>query len=355
MQITHLQQALKLAEIRRGFCAPNPSVGAVIVKNNQVIATGYHWGSGHPHAEVEALNKIGDAAQDATLYVTLEPCCHTNKKTQPCTEVIIQRGIKQVVYGFRDPNPEVAGQGAQALQQAGITCTHAPLPEINEFYASYQFWWQHQRPSITAKLALSSDAKIAGKHGQRIAITGDEAQQFTHQQRKLADAILTTAKTIKNDDPLLNVRLEREEIQKPIYILDSQLTIPLTAKIFSSAKSITIFYDKNIPSSQLVKLEEKNIRCVAVTSDQHGLSLVEIVNIIGKDGIHDLWIEAGGHCFASFAKESLLQRAFIYIAPQSLGKNAQSAFQENQDVFANAKLQQWFTLGDDVVCELKWD
>jgi len=330
MHETYLKQALELAYIRRGFCAPNPSVGAVIVKNNQVIATGYHWGPEHPHAEADALNKIGELAKESTLYVTLEPCCHTNKKTPPCTEAIIQAGVKQVFYGFRDPNPAVAGKGEEKLQAADIECQHIPLPEINEFYCSYQYWWQTKKPFVTAKLAMSLDGKIAGPNGQRIAITGSAAQQFTHQQRKWADAILTTAKTIQKDDPLLNVRLENEEYKKPIYILEGQLKTPLNAKIFSSASQVTILNNKNIAS------------------------LSEALQIIGQDGIHDLWIEAGGKCFAAFAKEKLLHRAFIYVAPKWLGAEAQTAFTDNTDIFADARLRQWQMLGEDALCEFHW-
>jgi diaminohydroxyphosphoribosylaminopyrimidine deaminase/5-amino-6-(5-phosphoribosylamino)uracil reductase len=324
----YLKQALGLAEIRRGFCAPNPSVGAVVVKNNQVLATGYHWASGHPHAEVEALNKVGDEARGATLYVTLEPCCHTKKKTPPCTELIIQRGIKQVVYGFRDPNPQVSGLGEKKLQAAGVDCIYLNLPEIADFYRSYQFWWQTGKPFVTAKLAISLDGKIAGPDGQRINITGAEAQLFSHQQRKRSDAILTTAKTIMHDDPLLNVRVpNEEEYRKPIYILENQTTVPANAKIFQSAEKVTIL---------------------------RNLYLTEVLQKIGGDGMHDLWIEAGGHCFSAFIKAGLVQRALIYAAPKLLGKNAQNAFAESHDIFATATQRRWQILGEDAVCELEW-
>lgn len=348
MHKTYLKQALELAHIRRGFCAPNPSVGAIIVKNNHVIATGYHWGNGHPHAEIEALSKIGESAQGAILYVTLEPCCHTEKKTPPCTEAIIQAGIKQVYYGFCDPNPAVAGKGEEKLRVANIECQHISLPEIDQFYQSYQHWWQTGKPFVTAKLAMSLDGKIAGTHGQRITITGPTAQQFTHQQRKYADAILTTAKTIQHDDPLLNVRLAGEEYKKPIYILDRQLNTPLDAKIFTTALGVTIFHNKNIDPEKIKLYQARNVRCQNINM------LPEALTIIGQDGIHDLWIEAGGKCFAAFAHERLLQRAFIYVAPKWLGTEAQSAFEDNKDIFASARSHQWCNLGEDAMCKLEW-
>ncbi len=289
MHEAYLKYALKLAQIRRGFCAPNPSVGAVVVKDNQIIAEGYHWGSGHAHAEVEALNKVNGELIDATLYVTLEPCCHTNKKTPPCTELIIARGIKKVIYGARDPNPQVSGLGEKRLQAMGVECVHVELLEINEFYRSYQYWWQTGKPFVTAKLAMSLDGKIAGANGQRINITGKEAQLFTHQQRKLADAILTTAKTIICDDPLLNVRLPEGEFKRPVYILDKNSITPAAAKIFQSAERVTILKQTD---------------------------LNKVLQQIGEDGIHDLWIEAGGKCFSAFVQAGLVQRAFIYVAPK---------------------------------------
>lgn len=327
MHETYLKQALTLAQIRRGFCVPNPSVGAVVVRDNKIIAEGYHWGSGHPHAEVEALNKINGEITDATLYVTLEPCCHTNKKTPPCTELIITRGIKKVIYGFRDPNPQVSGLGEKRLRSMGIDCIYLNSPEINEFYRSYQFWWQTGKPFVTAKLALTLDGKIAGPNGQRINITGPEAQLFTHQQRKLSDAILTTAKTILCDDPLLNVRLPEGEFSKPIYILDRGNLTPKNAKVFQTATKVTIINESDLNN---------------------------VLHQIGRDGIHDLWIEAGGKCFSAFIKSNLVQRAYLYVAPKWLGENAQTAFIEQHDIFAAAKQKSWRVLGEDVVCELLW-
>jgi diaminohydroxyphosphoribosylaminopyrimidine deaminase/5-amino-6-(5-phosphoribosylamino)uracil reductase len=147
----YLKQALQLAEIRRGFCAPNPSVGAVVVKNNKVISTGFHFASGAPHAEVDALNKCGDEARGATIYVTLEPCCHWGK-TPPCTQLLIDRGIKTVIYGLSDPNPLVAGKGHANLEAANISCEQYTVPEISAFYASYYYWHKTGLPWVTAKI-----------------------------------------------------------------------------------------------------------------------------------------------------------------------------------------------------------
>src|SRR5579872_350780 len=150
-----LRQALELAKIRRGFCSPNPSVGAVIVsETGDVLATGYHFAAGHAHAEVDALQKLNGKAKNAIIYITLEPCCHWGR-TPPCTDAIIQAGIKQVIYGFMDPNPMVSGKSKTILAKENILCDYVEVPEITEFYASYRYWHQTKKPFVTAKIALS--------------------------------------------------------------------------------------------------------------------------------------------------------------------------------------------------------
>ncbi len=347
----YLKAALALADSRRGFCAPNPTVGAVVVKDNVILATGCHWASGCPHAEVEALKKIANQAQGATIYVTLEPCCHFGK-TPPCTDLLIRSGIKQVIYGMRDLNPQVANKSAALLNNAGIETIYLPLPEISDFYHSYVFWWQTKRPFVTAKIALSLDGKIAGINGQRINITGASAKQFTQQQRQRSDAILTTAKTIIGDDPLLNVRLADATISKPIYIIDSQLNTPLNAKIWTAAQKITVFHSSN-QAEKIKSLSAKGAHCIPISGQQNGLNLAEILQWIGKEGMHDLWVEAGGRCFAAFVQQKLLQRAYIYVAPKWLGATAQTAFSE-KILFEDAKKISWKNLAEDALCEMTW-
>jgi diaminohydroxyphosphoribosylaminopyrimidine deaminase/5-amino-6-(5-phosphoribosylamino)uracil reductase len=322
----YLKLALNLAQKWRGFCAPNPSVGAIIVKNNQVISEGEHLGPGHPHAEVVALNQVEKDIEDATLYVTLEPCCHWGR-TPPCTERIAQSGIKKVVYGFRDPNPKMNGQGEQTLQELGVECRYVQLEAIDEFYESYAWWWNNKKPWVTAKLAISLDGKIAGKNGEPISITGQELKQFTHEWRKRSDAILTTAKTIINDDPAFNARLYGEVIPKAVYIIDRNLEIPVSAKIFQTAKEVMVFQNE---------------------------SLSEILEKIAEDGVHDLWVEAGGQLFTSLLTENLVQRAFVYVAPKIIGSGGVEGFIAENNVFRNAKDIRWENYGADVVCEMRW-
>jgi diaminohydroxyphosphoribosylaminopyrimidine deaminase/5-amino-6-(5-phosphoribosylamino)uracil reductase len=350
--LIYLNQALNLAKIRRGFCSPNPSVGAVITLENKILATGYHLACGSPHAEIDALKKLSMHAPGATIYITLEPCCHWGK-TPPCTDALIQAGIKRVVYSYADPNPKVAGKGVLALQEQGIHCDHVPLPEITAFYASYHHWLQTKTPFITAKIALTLDGKIAGKLGERIQITGQALQEFTHALRKTADAILTTVKTILHDDPQLNARTANEIIAKPIYILDSKLDFPQAATLLKTAKSLTLFHATDANPIRQQALIEQGIRCIAIDKNKDGLDLKQVIHLIGQDGIHDLWIEAGGKCFSAFATQQLLQRAFIYIAPRCLGEG-QAAFENNFSLnLTNTKIH-WQQFGNDVLCDIHW-
>jgi diaminohydroxyphosphoribosylaminopyrimidine deaminase/5-amino-6-(5-phosphoribosylamino)uracil reductase len=346
-----LLKALELAQIRRGFCAPNPAVGAVIVRDQKIIATGYHDGPGSAHAEVDALNKLpADAVRSATIYVTLEPCCHFGR-TPPCTDALIQAGIKRIVYGFRDPNPIVAGKGEQALKNAGIDIEHISLPEIDAFYQSYQHWHQTQKPFLTAKIALSIDGKIASKSGAPIAITGAELHEYTHTRRKQSDAILTTAKTIIADDPQMNVRLGSQTIAKHLYILDSTLALQPTAKIFTTAQSVTIFHAEDASSPQKDHIIKMGVHCIPIMKTPNGLALDQVITHLGNDGKHDVWIEAGGQCFSTFIAEKLLQRAFIYIAPLWIGEGL-TAFADNFDLAATNV--NWRQYGKDVLCDIHW-
>jgi len=339
-----LLKALDLAKIRRGFCAPNPSVGAVIVsETGDILATGYHLAAGQPHAEVDALKKLNGKAPGATIYITLEPCCHFGR-TPPCTNAIIDAGIKHVVYGMGDANPVVSGKSKAILAQKNISCEQIELPEITEFYRSYRYWHRTKMPYVTAKIALSLDGKIAGEKGEPIQITGPVAKKITHEYRHHSDAILTTAKTIRCDNPQLNARGE-EIIAKPIYILDRELTLSLDATIFSTAKSVTLFHGPHVTA-------EKNIRCIEVPETNGKLDLLSVMKHIGQDGIHDLWIEAGGLCFSECVKQGIAQTLLIYVAPRWLGLGL-TAFPTDFSLDLSHSTVNWQTAGDDAICRIQ--
>lgn len=318
---TAILRCLAHASRAEGECAPNPCVGALIVKNNKIIAEGFHKGCGHSHAEVEAFNQCNEDLSEATLYVSLEPCCHQGR-TPPCTEKIINSGIKKVFFGLKDPNPIVAGKGQAKLREAHIACEQLSLPEVSEFYRAYVYWHQHKMPFVTAKLAVSADNKIAFANKKPAKITGEACRQLTHQYRKKVDAILTTAETIICDDPQMNVRLDNVTIQKNIYIIDSKARLPLDAKIVETAKSITVFHADTILPEQTNRLKEKNVRCIPVSYNQDGLLLTEMLQKIGEEGIHHLWIEAGNALMMALLKQKLIDEFILYVSDQKLGDQA---------------------------------
>jgi diaminohydroxyphosphoribosylaminopyrimidine deaminase/5-amino-6-(5-phosphoribosylamino)uracil reductase len=201
---------------------------------------------------------------------------------------------------------------------------------------------------------MSLDGKIAGKKGERIQITGSALQHITHAYRKKSDAILTTAKTILHDNPQMNVR-DEEVIAKPVYVVDRELNISLDAAIFTTAKSVTLFYGNQLPEDKIKKLSDKNIhkniRYIAVNAVHEKLDLNEIFTHIGKDGMHDVWVEAGGTFFSELVKEKQVQKMLMYVAPRWLG-TGMSAFPEDFSLNLSGKLIHWQQAGDDVFCEV---
>ena len=226
-----MQRALELAAKAKGKTSPNPMVGAVIVKGYRIISEGYHKKAGTPHAEIVALKKAGHKAKGATLFVTLEPCCHTDKKTPPCTKAIIEAGIKKVIVAAKDPNPKVSGKGIRELRKAGIETEIGILRSeaqlLNEVFTKFI---TKKTPFVVLKIAQSLDGKIATAKGESKWITGKSARKHVHQLRSDLDAVLIGIETLKKDDPSLDCRIRGGRNPYRI-ILDSNLSIPLKSKV----------------------------------------------------------------------------------------------------------------------------
>lgn len=351
-----LTQALAQAKRRKGFTAPNPAVGAIIVKDDKIIAEGTHWQAGEMHAEIAALAQLpAGGARGSTLYVTLEPCCHVLKRTPPCVNAIIQAGVERVVYGQVDPNPQVAGQGAALLAASDIACQHLSIDEIEQFYSSYRYLLHSGLPWLCGKLALTLDGKIAGVNGQSLAITGAEAQIFTHQQRLKHEAILTSVKTIQADDPAFTVRLAGSEpIKKPLIVLDTEAHLSITATIWQTTTQIYVVHGPLACTSRVAQLAAQGALMIQVPlSAPHRLDLPQVLTTLGELGFHDLWLEAGGTLFKRFAKLSLLNEAYCYVAPWWAGVEAQAAF-TSAHFFKNALRRRWLPLGDDAALHLEF-
>ena len=344
---THLLGALAQAERFRGECAPNPAVGAVIVKNGVVQAKEAHRGYGFKHAEVLAIQSVTqEVTCAATLYVTLEPCCHHGKQP-PCVDAIIEAGFARVVYAYMDPNPVVSGKAKALLAEHDIICEHLPVEAIDKFYQSYHYWHETKRPFVTAKIAISLDGKISHADGQPAALTDKLSQQFTHKKRKQSDAILTTARTVKNDDPSLNVRLDSITQAKSLYVLDRTLMLSDTHKIFQTAKDLTFFHEGSQSG-----ISSKKVRCVTVGHNDEGLALQDVLVEIGKDGRHDLWLELGGKALSNFLAEGLVNRLYVLVAPKIM-LEGQAAFYM-QELLSTAKSKSWVALGEDACLEVEF-
>lgn len=347
----YLQQALRLTRDKRGFCAPNPAVGAILVKDNQIIGQGVHEGPGTPHAEIVALQHASQNPKDSTLYVTLEPCGHWGR-TPPCTKAIIEAGIKKVIYGHIDPNPAMVGKSAIVLNQYNIDCHHLILTSIESFYQSYDHWWQTGYPFVTFKIAMSLDGKIALANRERITLTGASVSQLTHRERFHTDAILTTAQTIMADNPYLTARHNTQQCAKPLYILDrtQQLKDFSRLNIWAPARQITIFFEKG---TSPLDYGDPAIKSYGITKVKKGLNLELILKHIGQDGIQNVWVEAGGKLLGALLRQHLINRLYVYVAPKALGLDAMNAFEDRWDFLKTAKKVSWELAEDD--CLLKID
>ena len=226
----YIKRTLRLAKKAMGMTSPNPMVGAVLVKDGEIIAEDFHRKPGTPHAEALVLSKSGGKAAGATLYVNLEPCCHTDKRTPPCTKAIINAGVRRVVAAMTDPNPKVSGMGLRELAKAGIEVTSGILEQeavrLNEFYIKYI---TTGNPFVILKAAMTLDGKIATPEGRSKWITGEKARRNVHRLRSSVDAVITAIGTVKADDPSLTARIKGGK--NPIRIvIDPNLETPLNCK-----------------------------------------------------------------------------------------------------------------------------
>lgn len=342
-------EALNQAWLGRGNCAPNPSVGAIAVSGDDILAKAYHQGVGKPHAERMVLQQLSGISEGITLYVTLEPCNHWGR-TPPCVEAIIHAGVSRVVYAYSDPNPLVATNNTPSLLSAkGIEVIHYPMPEIDSFYQSYQHWLLKQKPWVTVKLAQSLDGKIAGEHGQPLQLSNQECSKFTHEHRLHSDIILTTANTILQDNPRMDVRLPDIRQNKTIAIIDSRLRLTEKAGIFSTAAHCHIYHDARYPIINPIA----NVQYHAVAGNDDGLDLAFIIHHLGQLGCHDLWVEAGGRLFSALHTMGLVDRTFLYIVPKVLGETAVNGYHGDL-VFKRKHHLSWEAKSDNMLLCLDW-
>jgi len=315
-----MREALHLAVLGRGRVNPNPLVGAVIVKDGRKIAQGYHAVYGGPHAERCALDNCSEDPRGATMYVTLEPCCH-HGKTPPCTEAILASGIARVVIGSTDPNPKVAGGGVAALEDAGITVIRDVLREnCDGLNAVFFHYILGKTPHVTMKYAMTADGKIATHTGASRWITGIAAREAVHRTRGTLSAILVGLGTVLLDDPLLTCRLS-EGGRNPLRIVaDSRLAIPLGSQIVTTAREVpTVIACHTAETSQARRLEALGCRILPCPGSDGRVDLRMLLEKLHAEGIDSVLAEGGAALHYSLLEAGLVQRLQVYVAPKIFG------------------------------------
>lgn len=352
----YLDMAIDLAESGRGRTNPNPMVGAVVVKNGRVIGEGYHPRAGDSHAEIYALKEAGARAQGATLYVTLEPCCHLGR-TGPCTETIIQSGIVNVVIGAIDPNPLVSGKGIEALEGAGLTVTISEserIPRQNEVYFKYI---TTRQPFTLLKIAVSLDGKIAAPVGARTNLTGARAQLEVHRLRNEYEAIMVGVDTVITDNPALNCRLEGSDVRQPLRIvLDSTGRLPVESRIVQTAEErpVILATTERIEKIKTRELTAQGVEILVCETNNRGrVDIADLKHRLAEREISSLMVESGAGLTVEMIVESLADKIMLFYAPVFIG----DADSLSMTAGGYTLTQRWRThecklLGEDVMIEL---
>lgn len=315
-----MRLALEIAKTGLGQTSPNPAVGAVVVKNGEIVGFGAHLKAGEPHAEVHAIRMAGDKAKGATVYVTLEPCSHFGK-TPPCADLLVETGVKRVVIATTDPNPLVAGKGIEKLKLAGIDVTVGVLKEeADELNRIFFHYITTKTPFVTLKYASSLDGKIATKTGDSKWITSEEARYDVHRYRALHDAILVGVNTVIADDPSLTVRLP-EGGKNPIrIILDTHLRTPLDASVVQDGEAETwIVVGSEVSSERIALYDRPHVRILSMPTPT--IEIRELLNMLAAHKITSVFVEGGSRVHDSFVQAGAVQEIVAYFAPKIIGGN----------------------------------
>lgn len=355
-----MARALRLA--RRGLYTthPNPRVGCVLVRDGEIVGEGFHRQAGQPHAEREALAQAGERARSATAYVTLEPCCHQGR-TPPCTEGLIEAGVRRVVAAMQDPNPLVAGQGLERLSLAGIETRVGVLEEqaraLNPGFISRMV---RGRPYVRCKLASSLDGRTAMASGESQWITGEAARRDVQRLRARSDAIITGSGTLLNDDPSLNVRLTAEELDLPVgldpvqplrVVLDSGLETPPSARMLG-LPGRTLLLTLSEDPQRKVALEQAGAEVLLLPGQSGQIDLESVLDLLATRHINEVLIEAGARLAGSALAAGLVDELWLYQAPHIMGDSGRGLFHlpELQQMRERIpmKIEEMRMLGDDL-------
>ncbi len=318
----YMKKALELARAGWGKTNPNPLVGAVIVKNEEIIAKGYHERLGSAHAEVEALKNAQQDVKGGTLYVNLEPCSHYGR-TPPCARTIIKAGISKVVVAMEDPNPKVSGKGIKMLKEAGIEVVVNVLEEearkLNEIFIQYI---TGKRPFVLMKAAMTLDGKIASVSGDSKWISGDSSRRYVHHIRDRVSAIMVGINTVLADNPSLTTRLEFKKGRDPIRIVvDSKGIIPIDSQVINveSTAGVILATTSEIEGVKEKQLKNKGVNIVKVDGPGGHVELMKLMNELYKLEIDSVLLEGGGGLNAVALHSGIVDKVMIFIAPKIIG------------------------------------
>jgi diaminohydroxyphosphoribosylaminopyrimidine deaminase/5-amino-6-(5-phosphoribosylamino)uracil reductase len=314
-----MRRVLHLAEKGRGRTSPNPMVGAVLVKRGKVVGEGYHARAGEPHAEIVAIEKAGERAKGATLYLNLEPCTHYGK-TPPCAPAVIEAGVRKVIVGIEDPNPLVKGRGLALLKQAGLDVKVGLLEKechrLNEAFCKYIV--QHE-PFIILKMAATLDGKLATRSGESQWITGETSRRFVHRLRDQVDGVVVGIGTVLKDDPMLTARIRGGRDPYRI-VFDSRLRIPENAKVVDLSPSKTIVATTGMGSrDKMERLRKKGVRILISDSKSGKVDLKVSLLKLGEMGMMSLLLEGGSQLSGSFLDQRLIDKILLFLSPKLIG------------------------------------
>ncbi|MDU1443620.1 bifunctional diaminohydroxyphosphoribosylaminopyrimidine deaminase/5-amino-6-(5-phosphoribosylamino)uracil reductase RibD [Clostridium cochlearium] len=316
----YMKRAIELAYFGEGHVNPNPLVGAVIVKDGNVIGEGYHKKFGEAHAEIEAFKSCKEDPKGGTLYVNLEPCSHYGK-TPPCVERIIKKGIKKVVIGMKDPNPLVAGRGIEILKKANIKVEVGVLEDecrkLNEIFIKYI---THKKPFCILKWASTLDGKICSPIGDSKWITGEDSREYVHLIRNKVSSIMVGVNTIIKDNPSLTTRLkDRKGVNSTRIIVDSKGRTPLDARIFKEEGDTFIATTSQIEDKKIKEFEKIGSKIIITPEKDGRVDLQYLVNYLAEINIDSILLEGGGTLNYSALEEGIVDKVLIFIAPKILG------------------------------------